>query len=627
MNRRQELSALLVLVSCLALALVSVKVSADNSDVITKASLSGPAINGVTPKGVAVERTSADGRQKFEVEVEDVNLPAGTLLDVLVNGNIVGSLTVNAFREGELELESEHGQVIPVIAAGTMVVVRTRAGATIVSGAFSAAPPAASPAASPSPTPKDDPTEVIIHASLSGAAIDGVTPKGKAEHRARANGQRKLEVEVEDVNLPAGTVLDVLINGQKVSSLTLNSFHEGELELETEDGQTVPNISAGSSVVVQTRAGVAIVSGMFSAGAPTPSPTPDDKDKNKSSVQFSAVGFTVSEGAGSLAITVVRTGDPSRAFKVDFESSDNTAHERSDFTTARGRLFFASGETSKTITLLITDDGLVEGDETFFVMLSGSSDGVRLGSPATAIITIQDNDTAASGANPIDASRSFVTQHYMDFLDREPDAGGLKAWQDVLNNCQPGDDRCDRIHVSSGFFRSPEFQDRGYFLYRFYSTSLGRKPDYAEFAKDMSRTSGFQSEAEQEANKALFADDFVTRQEFKDRFDKFTKPADYVNALLASAGVNTTNKDALIAALQNGETTRAQVLRSISESPEVQGKYYNQAFVVMQYFGYLRRDPDALYVDWIKTMDQTGDYRTMINGFMNSAEYRQRFGP
>jgi hypothetical protein len=46
----------------------------------------------------------------------------------------------------------------------------------------------------------------------------------------------------------------------------------------------------------------------------------------------------------------------------------------------------------------------------------------------------------------------------------------------------------------------------------------------------------------------------------------------------------------------------------------------------MQYFSYLRRDPDILYLDWIKTMDGTGDYRTMINGFMNSLEYRQRFG-
>jgi hypothetical protein len=45
------------------------------------------------------------------------------------------------------------------------------------------------------------------------------------------------------------------------------------------------------------------------------------------------------------------------------------------------------------------------------------------------------------------------------------------------------------------------------------------------------------------------------------------------------------------------------------------------------WFGYLRRDPDALYTQWIETLDRTGDYRTMIGGFINSNEYVQRFGP
>jgi len=48
---------------------------------------------------------------------------------------------------------------------------------------------------------------------------------------------------------------------------------------------------------------------------------------------------------------------------------------------------------------------------------------------------------------------------------------------------------------------------------------------------------------------------------------------------------------------------------------------------VMQYFGYLRRDPDIHYLEWIETLNQTVDYLTMINGFINSVEYHQRFGP
>lgn len=47
----------------------------------------------------------------------------------------------------------------------------------------------------------------------------------------------------------------------------------------------------------------------------------------------------------------------------------------------------------------------------------------------------------------------------------------------------------------------------------------------------------------------------------------------------------------------------------------------------MQYFGYLRRQPDAFYLDWIEVLDSTGDFRGMVSGFVNSAEYRLRFGP
>jgi hypothetical protein len=85
------------------------------------------------------------------------------------------------------------------------------------------------------------------------------------------------------------------------------------------------------------------------------------------------------------------------------------------------------------------------------------------------------------------------------------------------------------------------------------------------------------------------------------------------------------DRDALVLALQNGQKTRAEILRMVAESQEVGSKFYNKAFVVMQYFGYLRRDPDILYLNWIDTLNQTGDYRTMVNGFLNSIEYRQRF--
>lgn len=75
-----------------------------------------------------------------------------------------------------------------------------------------------------------------------------------------------------------------------------------------------------------------------------------------------------------------------------------------------------------------------------------------------------------------------------------------------------------------------------------------------------------------------------------------------------------------------GTKTRAEVLREVAEGAEVSVKFFNRAFVVMEYFGYLRRNPDALFTNRINTLNSTGDYRTLVNGFVNSPEYRSRFG-
>jgi hypothetical protein len=289
-----------------------------------------------------------------------------------------------------------------------------------------------------------------------------------------------------------------------------------------------------------------------------------------------------------------------------------------------GTISFAPGENYKTISIPIVDDAYAEGPESFSVTLSNPS-GVVLGPPTVATITINDNETV-NGANPIDQTAFFVRQHYIDFLGREPDPQGFIDWQNIINNCPPGEISCDRVHVSGAFFQSPEFQQRGYFVYRFYPVSFGRKPEYDEFVPDLARASGFLTDAQLEAAKAAFVNDFMARPAFQTKFNGLDN-TQYVDTLLSTAGVTHPARDFWIAALGDGTRTRAQVLREIADSTEVYHKYYNQAFVVMQYFGYLRRDPDALYLNWIAELEATGNARNMINGFVNSLEYRFRFGP
>ena len=93
-----------------------------------------------------------------------------------------------------------------------------------------------------------------------------------------------------------------------------------------------------------------------------------------------------------------------------------------------------------------------------------------------------------------------------------------------------------------------------------------------------------------------------------------------------TAETNLSNRQALIDSLEAGTLTRAQALRQIAESGEVYAKYYNQAFVVMEYFGYLRRDPDSLYLNWIDVLNANpADSRRMVEGFVDATEYRNRF--
>ncbi|HEX8887641.1 MAG TPA: Calx-beta domain-containing protein [Pyrinomonadaceae bacterium] len=354
-------------------------------------------------------------------------------------------------------------------------------------------------------------------------------------------------------------------------------------------------------------------------------------------VEFSAATYSVNESGLHATITVNRLGNISQPATVDYQTSDpsgltpcsqvtGNASQRCDYAISAGTLRFAAGESSKTIFIPIVNDVYVEGPESFTITLSNPT-GTILGLINSATVTINDDDNG-TGVNPITDDAFFIRQLYIDFLDREPEPAGLQGWLNILNHCSMPTD-CDRINVALGFVRSPEFQDRGYFAFSFYQAALGRNPLYNEFIPDMARLSGFLNSSELEANKVAFVNEFMNRQEFKNLYDStIGDPTSYVDKLLQTAGLpNHPSRNTWIAGLSNNTLTRAQVLRQFIESTEVYTKFYNQAFVVMNYFGFLRRDPDAAYQTWIDIFNHTNDYRVIVNGFINSPEYPLRFGP
>ena len=244
---------------------------------------------------------------------------------------------------------------------------------------------------------------------------------------------------------------------------------------------------------------------------------------------------------------------------------------------------------------------------------------VRLRPGTNQVITIDDVDF-------------FVQQQYIDFLGRMPDSTGFANWNSTLNNCPNGgfgefdNPNCDRVHVSAGFYQSLEFQGRGYWAYRYYDAALGRRPLYTEFIPDMQKVGGALSPDQEAVAKDQYMNDFVTKPEFKAIYDALSNQG-YLDKLEQTTGVTIANKATLVAALNGGTQTRAQVLRTVIESQPVFDKFFNRGFVTMQYFGYLRRDPDSIgFANWVNTLNaDPSNFRHMIFGFIYSTEYRNRF--
>jgi hypothetical protein len=394
--------------------------------------------------------------------------------------------------------------------------------------------------------------------------------------------------------------------------------------------------TASVTYAVAPNSGAARTGTMTIAGQ-TFTVTQNSATPSVSTVQLAQSSYNVNESAGSISILVNRSGDLSSAVSVGYMTTDSSdflqncnvvngkATSRCDYISLVGTLHFAAGENSKTLSLPVVDDTYLEGAESFFISLLSPLGGAVIGANQTATVTITDNGNDGLGlSNPIDATNFFVRQHYMDFLGREPDPASI-GWNNQINNCVPLQPSCDRLSVSQGIYNSPEFKDRGYFIYKFYATALGRKPGYDEFVLDRARVSGFQTEAELEQSKLDFIAHFMDRVEFRAIYDAQGTNRSFVETILLRAQMTYANKENLIQSMDGGFITRAGALRAIAESGEANSRFLTESTIVMHYFGYLRRDPDGAYQDWINIFNQTGDSRNVTNGFVNSQEYRNRF--
>ncbi|MBC8028586.1 MAG: S8 family serine peptidase [Pyrinomonadaceae bacterium] len=271
-------------------------------------------------------------------------------------------------------------------------------------------------------------------------------------------------------------------------------------------------------------------------------------------------------------------------------------------------------------------------------------------------------NACAAVTNAADNAPFFVRQHYVDFFSREPDASGLAFWTNQITECQQPGATCNaderRINASAAFFVSIEFQETGYLVYRMYKAAYGDMPGtpvpllLSEFLPDTQQIGqgvvvGVGSwQTQLENNKVVFASNFVARTRFTNLYPTSMTPAQFVDALFAQAGVtpSASERDAAISefgtALNTADTAaRGRALRRVAENSRFSQQEFNRAFVLMQYFGYLRRNPNDApepglnfggYNFWLGKLNEfNGNYiaAEMVKAFITAGEYRQRFGP
>ncbi len=248
-------------------------------------------------------------------------------------------------------------------------------------------------------------------------------------------------------------------------------------------------------------------------------------------------------------------------------------------------------------------------------------------------------DAVAVG-NPIDTPEYFVRQHYLDFLGREPDDGGFGFWSNQIIECG-SDAGClerRRINVSAAYFLSIEFNHTGGLVDSLYRASFGRRPLFAEFMPDSAAIAQGVIVGEGDwssvlaANKAAFMEAWIQRPAFRGVFDALNHSA-YVDQLISNTSVTftATERDALVNGLGDGSLSRKDVLLRIAEDARFVSAKRNEMFVMMEYFGYLRRDPDPDgFAFWLNKLNQFGgnfEQAEMVKAFIVSGEYRNRFLP
>jgi uncharacterized delta-60 repeat protein len=317
-------------------------------------------------------------------------------------------------------------------------------------------------------------------------------------------------------------------------------------------------------------------------------------------LQFSAAAYAVHKSGGSVTITVTRIGDSDTSVTVAFATANGTAMAGVDYTAVSGVLTFSPGDSSKTFTVAVNDNGRLTGDSTVNLALSSPTGAGTLGSTRNAVLTIVEDN---QGLAP---SQRFVTQTYLDLLGRRPDPGGMSAWTGWLaTGATP-------TQVASWIQDSPEYRTR--VAQGLYQKSLYREADPQGLAQTAAALGlGTRIEHVQaticgsaeyfQARGRASNDGFLTTL-YQDVFQRSVDPSG----------------QATFGPLLNQGATRTQVADLVFASDE-----FRLRFVQGSYERFLGREPDPVGLgSSIHALKQGVQEQDIIAALIGSGEYSAR---
>lgn len=230
--------------------------------------------------------------------------------------------------------------------------------------------------------------------------------------------------------------------------------------------------------------------------------------------------------------------------------------------------------------------------------------------------------------NPIDIPAYFVSQLYHDFLGRDPDPGGQRFWTAQITACE-GNQDCvakERTDVAMAFSTEQEFSETGGLVVRLYYAAFGRRPTFQEFVRDRN---GIAAVFKSDSGIEKYLKTWQKGPAFKNAYPVSLAGPQFKEQILRNAGLSTDESfDGQSLIGTTSEAERAHILMRVIASEGFKARTRDESFLLMQYFGFLRRDPDdgeiANRLGSLGRADLTAR-QDMVARFITSPEYRARF--